>query len=200
MSLSSTPPRRRRSRPRARGHGILLAHSWRLQRSIVKTSYAGNGRGAPWTAHGTYLARDGARREGEEGRGFDAVRSDVDLISTLREWQKAGDVRLWKFVVSPEHGARLDLPAHTRTLVVQMERDLGTPLEWTAVDHYNTGHPHVHLLVRGRDREGRPLEIAPAYLGPDFVRAAGSWRQTCLAFEANGSTWPPAARPSSGCS
>jgi len=164
MSLSSTPPRRRRSRPRARGHGILLAHSWRLQRSIVKTSYAGNGRGAPWTAHGTYLARDGARREGEEGRGFDAVRSDVDLISTLREWQKAGDVRLWKFVVSPEHGARLDLPAHTRTLVVQMERDLGTPLEWTAVDHYNTGHPHVHLLVRGRDREGRPLEIAPAYL------------------------------------
>ena len=166
MSLSSAPPRPRvrRARPRARGHGIFLAHSWRLQRSIVKTSYAVNGRGAPWAAHGTYLARDGARREGEEGRGFDAVRSDVDLTSTLRGWQKAGDVRLWKVIVSPEHGARLDLPAHTRALVVQMERDLGTPLEWAAIDHYNTGHPHVHLLVRGRDGDGRPLEIAPAYI------------------------------------
>src|SRR5438132_689154 len=166
MSLSSTPPRPRvrRARPRARGHGIFLAHSWRLQRSIVKTSYAVNGRGAPWAAHGTYLARDGARREGEEDRGFDAVRSDVDLTSTPRGWQKAGDVRLWKVIVSPEHGARLDLPAHTRALVVQMERDLGTPLEWAAIDHYNTGHPHVHLLVRGRDSEGRPLEIAPTYI------------------------------------
>jgi type IV secretory pathway VirD2 relaxase len=35
-----------------------------------------------------------------------------------------------------------------------MERDLGTRLEWVAIDHYNTDHPHVHLLVHGRDARG----------------------------------------------
>jgi hypothetical protein len=45
-----------------------------------------------------------------------------------------------------------------------MEKDLGTPLEWAAIDHHNTDNPHVHLLVRGRDAAGRPLDISPAYL------------------------------------
>src|SRR5438309_3545224 len=153
-----------RSRPGARGRGVFFPPRGRFQRSTVKASWARNGRAASWAAHGTYLAREGAQREGERGRGFDAERNDVDLAATLREWQKARDERLWKFIVSPEHGARLDLPAHTRALVAQMELDLGTRLEWAAIDHYNTGHPHVHLLVRGRDQQGRPLEIAPTYI------------------------------------
>ena len=164
MSLQSRPrrPGVRRTRPRARGQGILLAHGWRLQRSIVTWSYAGNTRGASWAAHASYLAR-GARRDGAKGLGFDAFYDDVDLAVICRGWQRAGDVRLWKFVVSPEHGARLDLRAHTRALVEQLERDLGTRLEWAAVEHHNTDHPHVHLVVRGR-AEGRPLEIAFTYL------------------------------------
>jgi type IV secretory pathway VirD2 relaxase len=31
----------------------------------------------------------------------------------------------------------------------QMEEDLGTRLDWVAVDHFNTGHPHSHVVVRG---------------------------------------------------
>ena len=30
-----------------------------------------------------------------------------------------------------------------------VERDLGRKLEWAAVNHYDTGHPHAHLVVRG---------------------------------------------------
>jgi hypothetical protein len=55
----------------------------------VKALYARNGRGASWGAHGTYLARDGAQREGAKGRGFDAGREDVDFTATLRGWQRA---------------------------------------------------------------------------------------------------------------
>ena len=124
------------------------------ERSTVKASYARNARGASWGAHGTYLAREGAQREGAMARGFDAEHDDVDLTATLQQWQQAGDRRLWKFIVSPEHGARLDLPAHTRALVARMERDLGTHLEWAAIDHHNTDNAHVHLLVRGRDTGG----------------------------------------------
>src|SRR3546814_12217749 len=45
-----------------------------------------------------------------------------------------------------------------------MEEDLGTKLDWVAVDHYNTGHPHTHILVRGRDERGKDLIIARDYI------------------------------------
>ena len=136
----------------------------RLQRSTVKASYARNRRGTSWSAHGVYLAREGAQREGSKGLGLNQERDDVDLAGTLREWQAAGDQRLWKLIVSPEHAASLDLRAHARELVGQMQRDLGSRLEWVAIDHYNTDNPHVHLLVRGRDLDGRSLRIPRDYL------------------------------------
>jgi type IV secretory pathway VirD2 relaxase len=130
----------------------------------VKASYSKNGRSASWAAHGTYLAREGAQREGGKGRGFSSEQEGINLSQTLRGWQRSGDARLWKFIVSPEHADRLDLKAHTRSLVSHMERDLGTRLEWVAIDHHNTDNPHVHLLVRGRDARGQALQIHPDYL------------------------------------
>ena len=169
---SPLPRRARRGRWRAgrlgggrgRGRAFLTGVDARWQRSTVKASYSRNGRSASWAAHGTYLAREGAQREGGKGRGFSAEREGIDLTATLRGWQRAGDARLWKFIVSPEHAERLDLKAHTRALVSHMERDLGTRLEWVAIDHYNTDNPHVHLLVRGRDARGQALQIHPDYL------------------------------------
>jgi type IV secretory pathway VirD2 relaxase len=130
----------------------------------VKVSYARNkGRGA-WRAQGRYLRRTGAQREGERGLGFDANRDDVDLPDRLDAWQKARDQRLWKIVVSPEAGDRVDLRDHARRLVAQMEADLGTRLEWAAIDHHDTDHPHVHIVVRGVDQEGKPLFISREYV------------------------------------
>src|SRR5947207_1697977 len=167
-----TPPRARRGRwgtrqrrsRLGRGRAFLGGADARGQRSTVKASYSRNGRSASWAAHGTYLAREGAQRGGGKGRGFSAEQEGIDLPATLRSWQRAGDERLWKLIVSPEHAERLDLKAHTRALVSHMERDLGTRLEWVAIDHYNTDNPHVHLLVRGRDARGQGLQIHPDYL------------------------------------
>ena len=48
-----------------------------------------------------------------------------------------------------------------RDLVAGMERDLGTRLEWVAIDHHNTDDEHVHLLIRGVREDGaRSLLIA----------------------------------------
>lgn len=149
---------------RGRGRAFLTGVDVRWQRSTVKASYSKNGRSASWAAHGTYLAREGAQREGGKGRGFSSEQEGINLSQTLRGWQRSGDARLWKFIVSPEHGDRLDLKAHTRSLVSHMERDLGTRLEWVAIDHHNTDNPHVHLLVRGRDSRGQALQIHPDYL------------------------------------
>ena len=75
------------------------------------------------------------------------------------------DRHQFRFIISPEDGADLsDLKAHTRDLMSQIEADLGTKLDWVAVNHYNTGHPHVHVIVNGRDELGGDLVINGDYL------------------------------------
>src|SRR5438034_9165032 len=166
--LPGRPGLRRRRQPsarhRARGAGVVVGVRSHRRRSVVKVAYVRNRRAGAWRAHGTYLARDGAQRPGQRGLGFTANRDDLDLAATLGAWQAAGDARLWKAIISPEQGAELDLRLHARALVRQMEHDLGTRLEWVAIDHHNTDNPHVHLLIRGRDDHGRPLTIDPGYI------------------------------------
>ena len=33
------------------------------------------------------------------------------------------------------------------------------------MDHFNTGHPHTHIVIRGRDDRGQPLIMARDYIG-----------------------------------
>jgi Protein of unknown function (DUF3363) len=40
----------------------------------------------------------------------------------------------------------------------------GTRLDWVAVDHWNTEHPHIHVLVRGRTDDGEDLVISRDYI------------------------------------
>ncbi|MCP5056758.1 MAG: DUF3363 domain-containing protein [bacterium] len=134
------------------------------QRSLVKASFTPTGKPGRWRAHGHYLSRAGAQRDGERGAGFDAESDSVYLPDRFDSWQKAGDRRLWKMVVSPEVGDRIDLQAHTRSLVTQMEEDLGTKLEWAAIDHHDTDHPHVHITIRGVDERGRWLRLPRDYV------------------------------------
>ena len=61
-----------------------------------------------------------------------------------------GDRHHFRFIVSPDDALEMtDLRSFTTELAAQMEKDLGTRLDWVAVDHWNTEHPHVHLIVRG---------------------------------------------------
>ncbi len=85
------------------------------------------------------------------------------MAATVRDWEKQ-DQLMWRFIVSPEDADRLNLRDHVRELVGQMERDLGTRLQWVAIDHHNTDDAHVHLLVRGVREDGRALEIDREYL------------------------------------
>ena len=136
------------------------------RRSVVKAMYTRNGKpkAGAWVAHARYLTREGAQLEHEKGRGFDGEHSDIDLIARVREWEKDGDELMWRFIVSPEDAERMDLKEHIRELVRTMESDLGTRLEWVAIDHNNTDNPHVHLLVRGVDERGKSLMIDREYV------------------------------------
>ncbi|ATC30989.1 DUF3363 domain-containing protein [Caulobacter vibrioides] len=134
------------------------------RRVVVKTRMAALKLGSQAAgAHLRYLVRDGVTRDGEPAKLYDRDGAYVDGAAFTA--RGAGDRRQFRFIVAPEDGADLsDMRAFTRDLMGQMERDLGTKLDWVAVDHFNTGHPHSHVVVRGKDEFGKDLIIAQDYL------------------------------------
>ncbi len=120
-------------------------------------------RSAAMSAHLSYLKRDGVAADGEKARMFDA---DIDRADDAAFAERCKDDRHhFRFIVSPEDaGEMTDLRAFTRDLARQMEADLGTKLDWVAVDHWNTDNPHVHMLVRGVDQGGQDLVISRDYI------------------------------------
>ena len=98
--------------------------------------------------HLSYLERDATQRDASPGKLYGSLIHDVDTES-FRDRCK-GNRHHFRFIVSPEDAEQMaDLKAFTRELVSRMESDLGTKLDWVAVDHYDTVQPHTHLLVRG---------------------------------------------------
>jgi len=159
--------RARRRRSQSQSEAIRQFRSSRLgsQRVSVRVTYAKSKNQGQWKAHGRYIARDTATHGGDPSRaGFDATRTDINIPSVLDSWQRAGDERLFKIIVSPEFGERLNLQDHTRKLIQCMEKDLKTRLEWVAAVHFNTAHPHVHIAIRGKDQNGCALVIARDYI------------------------------------
>jgi hypothetical protein len=121
----------RRLRAVGFGGGTTPARSY-SQRCAVRVLYAKNTSRGQWRAHGRYIARESA---GDRGVGFDGADESIDIAARLEGWQKASDGRLWKLIVSPEFGDRVDLTRLTRDLIAEMQTDLGMPLEWVAVAH-----------------------------------------------------------------
>jgi type IV secretory pathway VirD2 relaxase len=114
-------------------------------------------------AHLRYLERDGVTRDGEKGQVYSAEQDVADGSAFLDRGRE--DRHQFRLIVSAEDGVELsDLRQTTRDLMAQMEADLGTRLDWIAVDHHNTGHPHTHILVRGFTDDGKRLDIAGDYI------------------------------------
>ncbi len=152
--------------------------AFRSRRVVVKSrivKLAGNGiKGA--RAHLRYIQRDGVTRDGHLGELYSAEQDRADGKAFIEG--STGDRHQFRFIVAPEDGAEYDdLRPFVRRLMTQMEEDLGTKLEWVAVDHYNTGHPHSHIILRGkslssglargqnpRNDRGRDLVIAREYI------------------------------------
>jgi type IV secretory pathway VirD2 relaxase len=150
--------------------GRLLSSRDRLagfrgRRAVVKASLirlAGKA-GQVARAHMRYIQRDGVTREGLPGElyGPDTDRADGDDFIK----RTAHDRHQFRFIVSAEDGAEYpDLKPYVRRLMTQVEQDLGTRLDWVAVDHFNTERPHTHIVLRGVDDRGDNLIIAREYI------------------------------------
>ncbi len=174
---------RRTAQPRSRrdrsafsgsrsGRGYSAAASQRVRsfqpgrrRVVVKARFTRikNGYLSAARAHLRYIQRDGVTREGEPGLLYGQDNDRVDGKAFLEGAED--DRHQFRFIVAPEDGAQMeDLKPFIRDLMQQAESDMSTKLEWVAVDHFNTGHPHTHIVVRGKDDKSEDLIIARDYL------------------------------------
>ena len=163
-STSQRPVRHRSCGGRGAGVGAARAQSQRVivKARIVRIGAAG-GRGA-LAAHLHYIARHGVGHDGLESRPFDESGrlDDRDLRAFT---DRAMDTRhQFRYIVSPENGAQMDLEQFTRELLAMMQTDLGTRLDYVAVAHHDTDNPHVHIVVNGRDDCGHDLVISRDYM------------------------------------
>jgi type IV secretory pathway VirD2 relaxase len=152
-----------------RGHvaasfaGASLTHNARrvtIKARLVNLSKAGS-RSA--IAHLRYIEREGVDRQGGPGHVYGPTTDAAD--TTAFEERGHEDRHQFRFIVSPEDAEQLDdLRTYTRHLMARMEADLGTRLDWVAVDHWNTDNPHTHVVLRGKDDTGKDLIISRDYI------------------------------------
>ncbi|MDE2063712.1 MAG: DUF3363 domain-containing protein [Bradyrhizobium sp.] len=167
----------RRGSTFGRGRAASLAASRFLNNSargaIVKARVVRRTRSpGALRAHIGYLQRDGVTRDGEAGRLFDAAGDEADGRAFAERCE--GDRHHFRFIVSPDDAGELSsLRSFTRELMDQASRDLGSPLDWVAIDHWNTEHPHIHILVRGRADDGKDLVISRDYISVGLRARAG---------------------------
>ncbi|MBX5086752.1 DUF3363 domain-containing protein [Rhizobium lentis] len=140
---------------------------------VIKTRVVRHtARSAPLGAHLNYLRREGVTRAAnevsnvkqyEKARMFGPERDDMDVRAFAERCEP--DRHHFRFIVSPEDAPDMaDLKSYTRELMGQMEKDLGTKLDWVAVDHWNTDNPHIHVILRGRSDDGQDLVISRDYI------------------------------------
>lgn len=164
-----------------RGRIAVRATNAGARRCVVKGHFVRLGRNGGGPAefaksarlHLAYIEREGVERDGSRGvlYGADSAVAADDARHQMLQ-PHPDEEHQFRFTVSPEDAHELDLTAFVRELMARVERDVGQPLQWSAANHYNTAHPHAHVVVRGVDRNGKRVRFEPQYIKSGFRERA----------------------------
>ena len=111
--------------------------------------------------HLRYIERDGVEKDGSKGVLYSA---DGSIGADVFEQPRVDEKHQFRLIVSPEDAGELELTDFVRRLMARVERDLDRRLEWAAVNHHDTAHPHAHVVVRGVDRDGQEVRLDRGYI------------------------------------
>src|ERR1700735_4450525 len=153
------------------------------RRAVVNVRYSNAKTPGGWKAHGTYVERESAKGrdvdDGKHGAENEVQTASQDRLGLAKEhsldslaglWQKAGDQRIFKVIISPED-SDVDFQRTASDMIARIQQHNGAPVECAGVVHRNTDHPHAHLIVRGRLPSGEPLQLPPMLIRSGFREA-----------------------------
>lgn len=140
------------------------------------------------TQHLRYLAREGRGMDGAEAEFFgpDGQVARDTVHEACAGWDD--DRHHFRLIISPEHGDRMeDLNGYVRSVMKDLSAELREPkLDWFAVSHFDTGHPHTHVLIRGRRANGKDLVIPRKVLTQGIRQRAEYRAQELLGDQSRG--------------
>jgi hypothetical protein len=96
-----------------------------------------------------YLVREGTERDGSRAKLYG---------TDIEEYRENMAERNFRIFLSPQSD-KVDLTALTEKFVKKLEASTGYKLYWEAANHYNTAHPHAHVLINGKDKNGKEVEF-----------------------------------------
>ncbi len=112
------------------------------------------------------FTRDGTINTEEAMRRLDEHQHGRYLVHTL-------------LLSPPQEERPEDLREMTRHIVAELEKDKGCRMEWMAVEHHNTEHPHVHLVVCGGAYTEHGESVGVRFDKPDVERVKQLGRDYC---------------------
>jgi len=80
-----------------------------------------------------------------------------DFLKEIRSQPERGIcIHHWKLSLheNERNELKIDMREWTRDFMARVEAKYKQRLDWVAAIHDDEGHPHVHIIIRGRDREG----------------------------------------------
>ena len=128
------------------------------QKCVVKMQYS-NSIEAHRVQLEKYLVREGTDIDGSRAKLYG---TDLD------EYRDNMVDKNFRIFLSPQSD-RINLKEMTEKFMKTLEQQTGYKFYWQAANHYNTAHPHAHVLINGKDKYGREVEI-PRDIVKTFMR------------------------------
>lgn len=160
---------------------------------IVKHTYTRD-RGAARAAVRYYQLRPRGRDELPRSiftRDSTVARTDADRM--LREHQN-GNYLVHRITISPSDRERPeDLRDMTRYMMAELEKEKGQRLHWFAVEHRNTDHHHVHVMIAGTgQRESDGATRGVKFSKSDYAAMREDGREYCRMMNRISDRWDEA--------
>lgn len=85
---------------------------------------------------------------------------------SLDEYKERITARYYKWIISPEKKMSVsELKSFAFAYMEKLQEKTGRTYDWQAVVHTNTGHPHIHIVINGKDHEGKIIgKFDPQYV------------------------------------
>lgn len=96
---------------------------------------------------------------------------EIVQITTAEAVALLKDDPVFKVILSPEDGG-VDIKKFAEKFMEAMENKLGVRLRWCAANHYNTDHPHVHILFSRKTKDGKLLRFNTKYIKKQLKKTA----------------------------
>jgi hypothetical protein len=128
------------------------------QKCVVKMQYS-NSIEAHRTQLDEYLVREGTDIDGNRAQLYG---TDID------EYRENMTGRNFRIFLCPQSN-NIDLTAMTEKFMLKLEAATGYRFYWQAANHYNTAHHHAHILINGKDKNGKEVEL-PRDVVKTFMR------------------------------